>query len=146
MQKALSSIEEVPYYFLGSSIKFQGHTGWKMDDLNPIWVRLLGRSQLSNPSDLPCWDIGPLTDTKSEWIWRYFGGNIAFLEMFTCWIVSLYTPNWSVMRVTPPCNIPTACKRASSDKCGTSHKQPADHNKSANAFFWNLRTQRTLQR
>ena len=28
--------------------------GRKIDDLNPIWVRLLGRSQLSNPSDLPC--------------------------------------------------------------------------------------------
>ena len=39
---------------LGSSIKFQGHTGWKIDDLNPIWIRLLGGSQLSNPSDLPC--------------------------------------------------------------------------------------------
>ena len=26
-----------------------------MNDLNPIWERLLGRSQLSNPSDLPCW-------------------------------------------------------------------------------------------
>ena len=37
-----------------SSTKFQGHTGWKVDDLNPIGVRLLGRSQLSNPSDLPC--------------------------------------------------------------------------------------------
>ena len=37
-----------------SSTKFQGHMGWKVDDLNPIWVRLLGRSQLSNPSDLPC--------------------------------------------------------------------------------------------
>ena len=42
------------YCFFGSSIKFQGHKGWKIDDLNPIWVRLLGRSQLSNPSDLPC--------------------------------------------------------------------------------------------
>ena len=41
MQKALSSIEEVPYCFFWSSIKFQGHTGWKIDDLNPIWVRLL---------------------------------------------------------------------------------------------------------
>ena len=44
----------MPNCFLGSSIKFQGHTGWKIDDLNPIWIRLLGRSQLSNPSDLPC--------------------------------------------------------------------------------------------
>ena len=54
MHKAWCSIEEVPYYFSGSSIKFQGHTGWKVNDLNPICVGLLGRSQLSNPSDLPC--------------------------------------------------------------------------------------------
>ena len=26
---------------LGSSIKFQGHRGWKIDDLNSVWVRLL---------------------------------------------------------------------------------------------------------
>ena len=44
----------MPYCFSWSSLKFQGHPGWKIDDLNPIWVRLLGRSQLSNPSDLPC--------------------------------------------------------------------------------------------
>ena len=39
--------------------QISSHTGWKIDDLNPIWVRLLGRSQLSNPSDLPCsrWPI-----------------------------------------------------------------------------------------
>ena len=44
MHKAWSSIEEVPYsLFSRSSIKFQGHTGWKIEDLNPIWVRLLGR-------------------------------------------------------------------------------------------------------
>ena len=44
----------MPYCFSGSSFEFQGHTGWKIDDLNPIWVRLLGWSQLSDPSDLPC--------------------------------------------------------------------------------------------
>ena len=54
MHKAWRNIEEVPYCFFRSSIKFQGHRGWKIDDLNPFWVRLLGRSQLSNPSDLPC--------------------------------------------------------------------------------------------
>ena len=52
--KPWRSIEEVPYYFSRPSIKFQGHTGWKIDNLDPIWARLLGRSQLSNPSDLPC--------------------------------------------------------------------------------------------
>ena len=57
MHKAWSSIEEVPYCFWRSSVKYQGHTGWKIDDWNPIWVRLLGRSQLSNPSDLPCFKL-----------------------------------------------------------------------------------------
>ena len=56
MHKAWCSIGEVPYYLSGSNIKFQCHTSWKIDDLNPIWVRLLGRSQLSNPSDLPCFE------------------------------------------------------------------------------------------
>ena len=59
MHKAWCSIEEVPCYFSGSSIKFQDHTGWNIYDLNPIWVRLLGRSQLSNPSDLPCFHSTP---------------------------------------------------------------------------------------
>ena len=55
MHKAWCNVEKVPYNFSWSSIKFEGHTGWKIDDLNPVWVRLLGRWQLSNPSDLPCW-------------------------------------------------------------------------------------------
>ena len=54
MHKAWHSIEEVLYCFSRSSIKLQGHKGWKIDYLNPIWVILLGRSQLWNPSDLPC--------------------------------------------------------------------------------------------
>ena len=48
------NVEEVLYNCLSSSIKFQGHVGWKINNLDPIWVRLLGRLQLSNPSDLPC--------------------------------------------------------------------------------------------
>ena len=50
----LDVVCSIPYYFSRSSIKFQGHTGWKINDLDQIWARLLGRSQLSNPSDLPC--------------------------------------------------------------------------------------------
>ena len=41
-------------FFSRSFIKFQGHRGWKIHDLNSISVRSLGQSQLSNPSDLPC--------------------------------------------------------------------------------------------
>ena len=54
MHEAWHSIGQVPYWFVRSSIKFEGHMHRKLDDLNPIWVRLLGQSQLSNPSDLPC--------------------------------------------------------------------------------------------
>ena len=54
MHKAWRNIEEVPFHFFRSSIKFEGHTGKKIDNFKPIWVRLLGLSQLPNPSDLPC--------------------------------------------------------------------------------------------
>ena len=40
--------------FVGVIHQISRSHGRKIDDLNPIWVRLLGRSQLSNPSDLPC--------------------------------------------------------------------------------------------
>ena len=109
MHKAWSSIEEVPYCFSRSSVKFQGHTALKIVEFDPNWAfrtnsslnspmamecctkletakercpfvfqghpsnfkvtryktsqiltqiggfRTIGRSQLSNPSDLPCW-------------------------------------------------------------------------------------------
>ena len=44
MHKAWRSIEEVPYCFSRSSITFHGHTGEKIDDLNPNWDYLAGRS------------------------------------------------------------------------------------------------------
>ena len=110
MHKAWSSIEEVPYYFSRSSVKFQGHIALKIVEFDSNWAfpdcnssvnspmamkcctkletakkrcpivfqghssnlkvtrdktspiltqigrfRTIGRSQLSNPSDLPCW-------------------------------------------------------------------------------------------
>ena len=39
--------------FFGVIRQISRSHGRKTDDLNPIWVRLQGRSQLSNPSDLP---------------------------------------------------------------------------------------------
>ena len=54
IHKAYCSIEELPYWFSRSSVKFLGQTGWQKYTLKPIWVRLLGRSQLSNLSNLVC--------------------------------------------------------------------------------------------
>ena len=111
--KAWSSIEEVPYCFSRSSVKFQGHIALKIVEFDPNWTfpdcnsslnspmamkcctkletakvrcpivfqghpsnfkvtrdkkntdfdpnwafRTIGRSQLSNPSDLPCFELG----------------------------------------------------------------------------------------
>ena len=110
MHKAWSSIEEVPYCFSRSSVKFQGHIALKIVEFDSNWAfpdcnsslnspmamkcctkletakkrcpiifqghssnfkvtrdktspiltqigrfRTIGRSQLPNPSDLPCW-------------------------------------------------------------------------------------------
>ena len=112
MHKAWSSIEEVPYCFSRSSVKFQGHIALKIVEFDPSCAfpdcnsslnspmamkcctkletakkrcpivfqghpsnfkvtrdktsqiltqigrfRTIGRSQLSNPSDLPCYDL-----------------------------------------------------------------------------------------
>ena len=88
----------MPYCFLGPSIKFQGHMDWKIDDLNPIWVRLLGRSQLSNPSDLPRYSQGgePVTYrgfffiTFQWWWWNFFFCHLKFCT--TKWSLLLRVP------------------------------------------------------
>ena len=49
MHKAWCSVEEVHYCFSRSSIKIQGHTGWKMDDLNPVCLRI---DIMSTPSEI----------------------------------------------------------------------------------------------
>ena len=129
MRKAWSSIEEVPYCFSRSSVKFQGHIALKIVEFDPNWAfpdcnsslnspmamkcctkletakkrcpivfqghpsnfkvtrdktspiltqigrfRTIGRSQLSNPSDLPCW-------TKID---HFDSTDINKLELFGC--------------------------------------------------------------
>ena len=50
--KALTSIEEVPYYLSRSSIKFQGHTGWKIANFDPNWAFLDCNCSLNSPMGL----------------------------------------------------------------------------------------------
>ena len=91
MHKAWRSIEEVPYCFVSSSINFQGHTDWNWRFESSL--RLPGRSQLSNPSDLPClsfysaiiqWkfyhlyckdfenDVMTITNEKWKLLWQWY--------------------------------------------------------------------------
>ena len=46
MHKAWSGTEEVPYCFSRPSIIFQGHTGWKIDDMNQILSKNTGPAQI----------------------------------------------------------------------------------------------------
>ena len=52
MHKAWCNIEEVPYCFPRSSIKFQGHTGQKIADFDPNWAFLDCNFSLNSLMDL----------------------------------------------------------------------------------------------
>ena len=130
MHKAWSSIEELPYCFSRSSVKFQGHIALKIVEFDPNWAfpdcnsslnspmamkcctklqtakkrcpivfqghpsnfkvtrdktspiltqighfRTIGRSQLSNPSDLPCFLSSTKIATVTH-ICKMFGKSI----------------------------------------------------------------------
>ena len=52
MHKAWSNIEEVPYCFSRSSVKFQGHTGQKIADFDPNWAFAECNSIFNSPMAL----------------------------------------------------------------------------------------------
>ena len=85
MHKASCNVEEVPYNFWGHPSNFKV-TGWKVDDLNPLWLRLLGQSQLSNPSDLPCWNEGYATSVTDT------GLNADFEQIRSCVLICTTGP------------------------------------------------------
>ena len=49
LHKAWSSIEQVPYCFLRSSVKFQGHTALKIIKFDPNWAFPDSNSSLNSP-------------------------------------------------------------------------------------------------
>ena len=52
MHNAWSNIDEVPYCFSRSSVKFQGHAGQKIADSNPNWAFPDCNSSLNSPMAL----------------------------------------------------------------------------------------------
>ena len=54
MHKAWSSIEEVPYCFSRSSVKFQGHTALKIVKFDPNWAFPDCNSSLNSPMAMKC--------------------------------------------------------------------------------------------
>ena len=54
MHKAWSSIEEVPYCFSRSSLKFQGHIALKIVEFDSNWAFLDCSSSLNSPMAIKC--------------------------------------------------------------------------------------------
>ena len=54
IHKAWSSIEEMPYCFWGSSVKFLGHTALKIIKFDPNWVFPDCNSSLNSPMAMEC--------------------------------------------------------------------------------------------
>ena len=54
MHKAWSSIEEVPYCFSRSYVKFQGHTALKIIEFDPNWAFPDSNSSLNSPMAMKC--------------------------------------------------------------------------------------------
>ena len=54
LHKAWSSIEEVPYCFSRSSVKFQGHTALKIVKFDPDWAFPDCNSSLNSPMGMKC--------------------------------------------------------------------------------------------
>ena len=106
IHKAWRSIEEVPYNFSRPAIKFQGHTGNKINDVNPVWVRLIGQSH-SNCSDLI--DMNHIDSEESQEIRQFmwdskYDGIILLpsnhLPMFSCyghiiWCIESYSMKYA---------------------------------------------------
>ena len=54
MRKAWSGIEEMPYCFSRSSVKFQGHIALKIVEFNPNWAFPDCNSRLNSPMAMKC--------------------------------------------------------------------------------------------
>ena len=54
MHRAWSSIEEVPYCFSRSYVKFQGHTALKIVEFDPNWAFPDSNSSLNSPMAMKC--------------------------------------------------------------------------------------------
>ena len=77
-----------------SSIKFQSHIGWKTDDWQ-FYARILGRSQLSNPSHLPCVSGTHYSPGCGEGYRKLTNSFVHFVTPPLLWIFGSYpTFNW----------------------------------------------------
>ena len=88
VHKVWSSIEEEPYCFSRSSVKFQGHTGQKFADFDPNWAFPDCISSLNSPMALKWSTKLRVVEKRCPIVFRGHPSNFEVIrvEKWTIWI------------------------------------------------------------
>ena len=107
MYKAWCCLEEVPYSFSRSSVKFQGHAAKKVDDFDPNWAFLDCNSSLNSPMAMK-W----LTklEAASERCPIAFQGHQSNFKVTRLKKIVDFVPNWAFPDCNSNLNLPMAMK------------------------------------
>ena len=92
MHKAWSSIEEVPYCFSRSSVKFQGYTALKIVEFDPNWAFPDCNSSLNSPMAMKC--CTKLENSKGEMPYCFPRSSIKF-QGHTGQNITDFDPIWA---------------------------------------------------
>ena len=92
MHKACSSIEEVPYCFSRSSVKFQGHTALKIIEFHPNWAFPDCSSSLNSPMGMKCCTK---LETAKERCPIVFQGHPSNFKVTRDKNITDFYPNWA---------------------------------------------------
>ena len=92
MHKAWSRIEEVPYSFSRSYVKFQGHTALKIVEFDPNWAFPDCNSSLKSPMATKC--CTKLETAKERMPYCFLRSSIKF-QGHTVQNITDFVPNWA---------------------------------------------------
>ena len=98
IHKAWCSLEEVPYCFSRSSVKFQGHTGKKIVDFDPNWVFPDSNSSLNSPMAMKWCTKLHVTQKRCPFVFAGHPSNFKFTRLN---FFSIFTQIGLFRTVTP---------------------------------------------
>ena len=107
MHKAWSSIEEVPYCFARSSVKFQGHTALKIVEFEPNWAFPDCKSSFNTPM---VYEMMHKALSRIEEVPYYFSKSYVKFQGHTALKIIEFDPNWAFPDCNSSLNSPMAMK------------------------------------
>ena len=112
LHKAWSSIEEVPYCFLRSSVKFQGHTALKIIKFDPNWVFPDCNSSLNSPMAMKCCTKLETAKERCPIVFQGHPSNFKVTRYKTSLILTQigHFPTVGRSQLSNPSDLPCLCK------------------------------------